>query len=106
MLRTRLNRLLALNLALQIFDGVATYQGLRVGFSEANPLLMAAIRTIDVAPALLLFKANACGLLVLLYRFTPSDVGVRALRLLALVYCAMSFLPWLGKFFYLAVSVT
>ncbi|MFN8642789.1 MAG: hypothetical protein U0802_14485 [Candidatus Binatia bacterium] len=29
-------RLLLLNLALQLFDGVATYQGLRIGVREAN----------------------------------------------------------------------
>src|SRR6185369_9225983 len=37
-----LGKLLVLNLLLQLFDGIATYQGLQVGFREANPLLLRA----------------------------------------------------------------
>jgi hypothetical protein len=100
-----LNQLLVLNLVLQVFDGVATYQGLGVGFGEANPLLVAAFHAVGVGPALLLFKAKACGLLVLLYRFTPTASGIKVLRLLAAVYCALSLFPWLGKFLYFAASI-
>jgi hypothetical protein len=99
-----LHRLLILNLALQLFDGVATYQGLRVGFREANPVLIAAFEVIGVGPALLLFKAKACGLLVLLHRATPAHVGVVVMRTLAAVYCVLSLGPWLGKFASLAAG--
>ena len=75
-METHLYRLLILNLALQLFDGVATYQGLRLGFREANPLLLSAFDLIGVGPALLLFKAKACGLLVLLHRATPPRIGI------------------------------
>ena len=95
---THLYRLLVLNLALQLFDGVATYQGLRLGIGEANPILLAAFHLIGVGPALLLFKAKACGLLVLLHRATPARVGIVVLRGLAAVYCVLSLAPWLGKF--------
>jgi hypothetical protein len=98
-------RLLILNLALQLFDGVATYQGLRLGFHEANPLLVAAFGVLGVGPALLLFKAKACGLLVLLHQATPARVGIPVLRTLAAIYCVLSLGPWLGKFMSLAFGM-
>jgi hypothetical protein len=100
-----LRQLLGLNLVLQLFDGVATYQGLGVGWGEANPLLVAAFGMIGVGPALLFFKAKACGLLLLVHRFTPVPVGIKVLRLLAVVYCTFSLAPWLTKFMYLGFSL-
>lgn len=100
-----LYRLLLLNLALQLFDGVATYQGLRLGFEEANPILLAVFGLIGVGPTLLLFKAKACGLLVLLHRIAPREVGVTIMRGLAAVYCIFSLGPWLGKFASLAAGM-
>ncbi len=102
---SHLNRLLVLNIALQLFDGVATYQGLKLGFEEANPVLLRAFELVGVEPALLLFKANACGLLVLLCRTTPANVGIMIMRFLAAVYCVLSLCPWLGKFASLAMSL-
>ena len=102
---SHLYRLLILNVALQLFDGVATYQGLRLGFHEANPLLLAAFGVLGVGPALLLFKAKACGLLVLVHRTTPARVGVTVLRALAAIYCVLSLGPWLGKFVSLAFGM-
>lgn len=102
---THVYRLLILNLALQLFDGVATYQGLRLGFHEANPLLAAAFGLLGVGPALLLFKVKACGLLLLLHRATPARVGVAVLRGLAAIYCVLSLGPWLGKFVSLAFAM-
>lgn len=101
---THLYHLLLLNLVLQLFDGVATYQGLRLGVREANPLLVAAFDVLGVGPALLLFKAKACGLLVLVHRATPARIGVTVLRALAAVYCVLSLGPWLGKFVSLAFA--
>ena len=103
---THLYRLLILNLVLQLFDGIATYQGLRLGFGEANPILLAAFHLVGVGPALLLFKAKACGLLVLLHRAAPARVGVAVLSGLAAVYCVLSLGPWLGKFAALAFATT
>jgi hypothetical protein len=102
---TQLYRLFILNVALQMFDGVATYQGLRLGVREANPILVAAFDVLGVGPALLLFKAKACGLLILLHRATPARVGLLVLRALAGVYCLFSLGPWLGKFVALAFSM-
>jgi len=100
-----LYRLLLLNLALQMFDGVATYQGLRIGVREANPILVAAFGLLGVGPALLLFKAKACGLLVLLHSKAPKRVGITVLRALAAVYCVFSLGPWLGKFASMAAGM-
>jgi hypothetical protein len=94
----QLYRLLLLNLALQLFDGVATYQGLRLGAREANPILVAAFGLLGVGPTLLLFKAKACGLLVLLHSAAPARVGITVMRALAAIYCVFSLGPWLGKF--------
>lgn len=104
-MHAHLRQLLVLNLALQVFDGVATYEGLRVGFSEANPLLVAAFGLVGVGPALLLFKAKACCLLVMLYLLTPARLGIPVLRALAAIYCALSLVPWLAKFASLAVLI-
>ena len=103
--QTDLYRLLILNVALQLFDGVATYQGMRFGVREANPLLVAAFGVLGVGPTLLLFKVKACGLLVLLHRAAPAPVGVVVLRSLAAVYCLLSLGPWLGKFVSLAFTL-
>jgi hypothetical protein len=103
--QTHLYQLLILNVLLQLFDGVATYQGLRFGVREANPILVFAFSLLGVGPALLLFKAKACGLLVLLHWFTPAHVGVAVMRGLAAVYCLFSLGPWLGKFVSLAFAM-
>jgi hypothetical protein len=99
-----LGDLLLLNLALQLFDGIATYQGLQVGFQEGNPLLLAVFDEIGVGPALLLFKAKACGLLLLVQQKAPAALGVRVLRFLAAVYCLLSLGPWLFMFLRLALG--
>ena len=53
---------------------------------------------IGVAETLVLYKAYACGLLVMLHRITPPRVGIPIMRGLAAVYCVFSLGPWLGKF--------
>lgn len=90
--------LFALNVALQMFDGVATYTGLHEGWSEANPLLRHTFIALGVGPTLLLFKAKACGLLFLLHRSAPAHLSGHVFRLLAAVYCVCSLGPWLAKF--------
>lgn len=101
----RVYDLFVLNIALQLFDAVATYQGLRVGVREGNPILVAAFATLGVVPALLLFKAKACGFLFLLNRHHSHRVVAPALSFLAGVYCVVSLVPWLMKFVLLFVQV-
>jgi hypothetical protein len=98
-------RLLVLNIVLQAFDGLATYEGLRLGFEEANPVLLAAFDRLGVAASLLLFKLVACGLLFLLHRTAPPAVRLGVMRMLAAVYCVLSLAPWLAKFLSMAASL-
>jgi hypothetical protein len=94
----RVHELFVLNVALQLFDGVATYQGLRVGWQEANPILLSVFRQLGVAPTLILFKAKACGLLFLLKCKHAHRIVLPALYFLAAVYTCLSLLPWMTKF--------
>lgn len=96
--------LFALNIALQLFDGVATYQGLQLGWREANPFLLASFQQIGVANSLLLFKAGACGLILLLYRYRHHRVVPLALLFVAGVHLLLSLVPWSAKFARLALS--
>ena len=94
----QLFQLFFLNVALQIFDGVATYEGIHVGWKEANPLLVSAFAYLGVGPTLLLFKAKACFLLVMLHRNDHHRLVPPVLLFLACAYSAFSLLPWLAKF--------
>ena len=89
---------------LQVTDGLLTYQALRFGFSEANPILNGSIETLGSGAALLLFKAQACGLLMLLRRNVPPVLGSRVLRCLAVGYVLAAVVPSLGKLLVLAVE--
>lgn len=100
-----LGKLLVLNLLLQAFDGVATYQGLAVGFREANPLLVRAFLWVGPGATLLTVKVAACAILLMLHQTVPPRVGRPAMRFLAAVYCLFSLGPWLGKFVSLAVTL-
>ena len=92
-----LDQLLQLNLALQLFDGVATYHGLAT-WGEANPLVAGAIGTMGPLQALLLFKAKACGYLILLRRTCSARAACASLTFTAVVYATFSFGPWMTRF--------
>ena len=94
----RVLQLFVLNLALQVFDGVATYNGMAMGWKEANPLLVFAFSHLGVGPALLLFKLKACLLLALLHRHRDHRSVPPVLMLLAGAYSSFSLVPWLAKF--------
>ena len=100
----RAYELFVLNLALQLFDAVATYQGLKVGWREGNPILVTAFGYLGVGPTLLLFKAKACGLLFLLNRNRHHPMVLPALYVLAAVYTMMSLIPWTAKFIGLLIE--
>jgi|GraSoiStandDraft_41_1057321.scaffolds.fasta_scaffold4199894_2 Domain of unknown function (DUF5658) len=99
-----LQELFAVNVLLQVTDGFLTYQALRFGFSEANPILNSSIATLGSGTAILLFKAQACGLLMLLRRKVPPALGSRVLRCMAVGYVLAAVVPWLGKLLVLAVE--
>ena len=93
----RLYDLFLLNLVLQLFDGMATYSGIHLGMDEANQLLCNSFAMWGIGPSLILFKACACGTLLLLYRNTTEEVARPALTFLAAVYVTFSFVPWMAK---------
>ena len=93
----RLHQLFLLNLSLQLFDGIATWQGLQLHWVEGNPILAASMPYLGVGCTLLLFKAKACGLLVLLRRCGSRQFVPESMIALATVYAFFSFIPWLGN---------
>lgn len=92
-----LHQLLLLNVSLQLFDGVASYQGVW-WWGEGNPLLHQAMLTLGVGPALLLYKAKACGMLLLVRRLRDPKATLLVYALVAVAYGTLSFLPWLVRF--------
>jgi Domain of unknown function (DUF5658) len=59
--------LLILNLTLQVFDGLFSYQLFSLGLGEANPLLAAAISEWSIVWGLLYNKLLACVLLIVIF---------------------------------------
>jgi hypothetical protein len=97
------HRLFLLNICLQVFDGVATYHGVTTGAKEGNPLIAMAMANLGIGSALLLFKAKACGCLLLLRRMGDRPLIAVALGGVAAAYGALSFVPWLVQLSALAV---
>ena len=98
----RLHQLFLLNLCLQIFDGIATFHGVHI-WGEGNPALAHLMPAIGAGTTLLIYKAKACGLLVLLRRLgTYVPVVGDAMVVLATVYVTLSFVPWMYRLMLLA----
>jgi hypothetical protein len=93
----RLHQLFVLNVCLQMFDGIATYQGMQFHWGEGNPLLLSWMPLLGIGPTLLLFKAKACAFLILLRRLGARPVVQDSLVILAAVYGMFSFVPWLTR---------
>lgn len=91
-----LRQLFFLNVCLQLFDGLATYQGLQLGWQEGNPLLHSFMVHWGVGWTLIVFKVKACVLLLLLHRVRGEELSVIALALAAVCYFFFSFVPWLS----------
>ena len=89
--------LFALNVLLQIVDGLLTYNAMAFGFPEGNPILGASILALGPTSTLLLFKAKACGLLFLVRRQSGTVFIARALQGTALGYALLAIVPWIGK---------
>ena len=93
----RLHQLCLLNLCLQVFDGIATYQGLQHHWAEGNPILASWIPYLGAGGTLLLFKAKACGFLVILRRLANEPFVYESFVVVATVYTFFSFIPWLSR---------
>ena len=86
--------LVSVNLALQVFDGIASYVGIHAGVPEGNPLLGWALAQIGTGFALLLFKLQACACLLLLWHARRNRLAAPALVFSAAVYAVCSLAPW------------
>jgi Domain of unknown function (DUF5658) len=86
--------LLALNLALQGWDGVATYYGLSLGIPEGNLLLRTCIEYWGVGVTLVGAKSAACVCLFTLYKVAYLSLSQWGLVLTAVSYVVGSVLPW------------
>ena len=86
--------LVLVNVALQLFDGVATYVGLHTGIAEGNPLIDWALGRFGPASVLCLFKLQACACLLLLWHLRRNRLATPALVLSAAVYVVYSLAPW------------
>jgi hypothetical protein len=92
----QLHELLLLNLALQLFDGVATLHGVH-SWREGNPLIRAAIDAFGPMQALMLAKAQACGSLVIVRRVAAPMLAGPVLAAGAGMYLGLSFVPWMMR---------
>jgi hypothetical protein len=84
--------LLFLNLTLQIFDGLFSYQVFLLGAEEANPIVAAAISNWGVIYGLLYKKTLACLLLLLIFglRHRHALLVKRAMVLTASAYTCVT----------------
>src|ERR1700756_3695119 len=87
-----LRDLLILNLTLQVFDGLFSYQAFSLGAAEANPFVGAAISNWGVIYGLLYKKILACALLFLIFAFRHSLPALtkRGLVVTASVYACVA----------------
>jgi hypothetical protein len=93
----RLHQLFLLNVCLQVFDGVATYQGLQSRWAEGNPILLSWMPYLGAGATLLIFKAKACGFLLILRRYPNAPFVYEGFVVLATIYGFFSFIPWLAR---------
>src|ERR1700687_1183048 len=87
--------LLILNIALQIFAGVASYKGLRLGCGEQTPFLRAPFQRGGVGPMLVLFTLFSCVALGIIYHGAKREFVVPAFWMVAGYYTLGSLIPWL-----------
>lgn len=95
-----LRQVFAVNVLLQIADGILTHVGMGLGFLEGNPLLASSMSVLGGGAALLLYKAYSCGLLLLVRN--RSAHAVTGLTAIAVAVTLLALVPWLGKYASLA----
>ena len=86
--------LMVMNLALQVWDGLATYYGLSQGVQEGNPLLRSCMEYWGVGVTLVGAKSAACVFVFSLYKVAYLSLSQWGLVLAAVSYVVGSFLPW------------
>ncbi len=87
--------LMLFNVLLQCYDGVTTYLGLRAGLiAEGNPFLCRACNELGPAAAMLISKAVAIYLVVLIWQMGRSRFAAPALGFLGAYYAVIALAPW------------
>lgn len=94
----RLTLLVVLNLALQLFDGIATYVGWEQ-HGEMNPILAAGFDHFGAGPTLLVAKAMAILFVVVLATTPRRRLAIAGLAITCTAYTAFSFVPWAQRLF-------
>ena len=87
-----------LNLALQLFDGVATYVGWQQ-HGEMNPILAAGFARFGAGPTLIAAKLGAILLVVVLATTPKRSLATIGLGITFTAYTALSFVPWSQRLF-------
>ena len=85
--------LVILNLALQVFDGAATYVGWEQ-FGEANPLLRTGFDSWGAGPTLLAAKLFATAAVLWVACIPCRTLAALGLTFTLGTYTALSFIPW------------
>jgi hypothetical protein len=91
--RATLAILVVLNIALQIFDGVATYVGW-AEHGELNPILSAGFAHFGAGPTLIVAKVLASAFVLLLATTPRRSLATIGLAITFTAYTALSFVPW------------
>ena len=90
--------LVALNLALQIFDGVATYVGWEQ-HGEMNPILLAGFDRFGAGPTLIAAKSIAIVFVMVLATTPRRRLGMVGLGITFTAYTMLSLVPWAQRLF-------
>jgi Domain of unknown function (DUF5658) len=94
----RLAILVGMNLALQLFDGIATYVGW-TQHGEMNPILAAGFARFGAGPTLLIAKALAIALVIVIATTPRRSLATIGLAITFTAYTAFSFVPWAQRLF-------
>jgi hypothetical protein len=94
----RLAILVVLNVALQVFDGFATYVGWQ-RHGEMNPILSAGFVHFGAGPTLVVAKTVAVGLVLVLATTPRRSLAAIGLAITFTAYTAFSFVPWAQRLF-------
>jgi hypothetical protein len=96
--RLTLAILVAVNLALQLFDGVATYIGWEQ-HGEMNPILAAGFARFGAGPTLLIAKLLAMMFVLVLASTPRRTLATIGLTITFTAYTALSLVPWAQRLF-------
>lgn len=90
--------LVVLNLALQVFDGIATYVGWQQ-HGEMNPILLAGFDRFGAGPTLVAAKVIAMIFVMILATSPRRRLGIVGLAITLTAYTTLSFVPWAQRLF-------